>query len=94
VANGEAEFSHAGFELRVASYPFAFTKAAENLAMCHGAPDIAACTVNGWIRSPAHKVNLVEVSFDVCGVGTALSKEFGEERLFVTQLFAARSNSA
>jgi len=84
MARGEMPFSHLDFDKRVAQYPFPHMSAAENLAMNGGVSDAAGTAVQGWIKSPGHRKNLLG-SFDLCGVGAARS---GSGEFFFTQLFA------
>lgn len=88
MAAGTAPFGHEGFDERVRQYPFASSRAAENLGQCRGRDDVATCAVNGWILSHTHEQNLVG-DFDQCGIGTAYNA--ADERWFFTQLFAATS---
>jgi uncharacterized protein YkwD len=84
MAKGQMPFSHLDFDKRVAQYPFPHMSAAENLAYNSGVADAAGCAVQGWIKSPGHRKNLLG-AFDLCGVGVARSST-GE--FFFTQLFA------
>uniref|UniRef100_A0A7S1B1C1 SCP domain-containing protein n=1 Tax=Noctiluca scintillans TaxID=2966 RepID=A0A7S1B1C1_NOCSC len=84
MARGEMPFSHKGFNDRVQKYPFPYMSAAENLAYNGGVADTAKVAVDGWIKSPGHRRNLLG-AFDLCGIGVARSST-GE--FFFTQLFA------
>jgi len=84
MARGEMPFSHQGFEDRTRRYPFAYFSAAENLAYNGGVADAARCAVDGWIKSPGHRKNLVG-AFDLCGIGVARSSS---GQFYFTQLFA------
>jgi len=90
MARGEMPFSHKGFEDRVKRYPFAHFSAAENLAYNGGVADAAGVAVQGWIKSPGHRKNLLG-AFDLCGVGAAQARS-GE--FFFTQLFARTAGGA
>jgi uncharacterized protein YkwD len=83
MAEGIVPFGHAGFDKRVAAYPFASTSAAENVAWNAGTSDIAKVAVDGWINSPGHRKNLLS-NHNYCGIGVyRLSGKF-----YLTQLFA------
>lgn len=84
MARGEMPFSHKGFDERVRRYPFPHMSAAENLAMNSGTADAAGVAVQGWIKSPGHRKNLLG-AFDLCGIGVARSSS---GQFFFTQLFA------
>lgn len=84
MARGEMPFSHKGFNERVSRYPFPHLSAAENLAMNGGVSDAAGVAVDGWIKSPGHRKNLLG-AFDLCGIGVARS---AGGQFFFTQLFA------
>jgi len=84
MARGEMPFSHQDFNKRVDRYPFPHMSAAENLAYNAGVSDVAGVAVDGWIKSPGHRRNLLG-AFDQCGLGVARSCT-GE--FYLTQLFA------
>ncbi|CAK9027660.1 Uncharacterized membrane protein YlbC [Durusdinium trenchii] len=84
MARGDMPFSHDGFEDRVRRYPIPHMSAAENLAYNGGVADTAGVAVQGWIKSPGHRKNLLG-AFDLCGIGVARAST-GE--FFFTQLFA------
>lgn len=84
MARGEMPFSHKDFDKRVARYPFPHVTAAENLAYNGGVSDTARVAVDGWIKSPGHRKNLMG-AFNLCGIGVARS---AGGPFFYTQLFA------
>jgi len=84
MARGEMPFSHQDFNKRVDRYPFPHMSAAENLAYNGGVSDVAGVAVDGWIKSPGHRRNLLG-AFDQSGIGVAKSCT-GE--FYLTQLFA------
>ncbi|CAE7535525.1 ylbC [Symbiodinium pilosum] len=84
MARGEMPFSHDGFSDRVRRYPIPHLSAAENLAYNSGMADAAGAAVQGWIKSPGHRKNLLG-AFDLCGIGVAQSIS---GQFFFTQLFA------
>lgn len=90
MARGEMPFSHQGFDDRTRRYPFAYFSAAENLAYNSGVADAAGVAVDGWIKSPGHRKNLLG-AFDLCGVGVARS---AGGQFFFTQLFARSAGGA
>lgn len=90
MARGEMPFSHQGFDARVRQYPFVYVSAAENLAYNSGVADAAGLAVEGWIKSPGHRKNLLG-AFDLCGVGVAQSSA---GQFFFTQLFARTAGGA
>ena len=82
MANGSTGFGHEGFEERVANVSKKMGRvaaAAENVA--YGTLD-AQAVVNGWIKSPGHRKNLLG-DYNLIGIGTA-----GKGRItFFTQVF-------
>lgn len=52
-------FGHDGASGRFASYPFPSRSAAENVAWSSGHSDVAKCHVDGWIKSPGHRANML-----------------------------------
>jgi uncharacterized protein YkwD len=70
MANGSTGFGHEGFEERVANVSKKMGRvaaAAENVA--YGTLD-AEAVVNGWIKSPGHRKNLLG-DYTLIGIGTA-----------------------
>ncbi|CAJ1353524.1 unnamed protein product [Effrenium voratum] len=61
-----------------------------NLAWNSGVADAARAAVEGWIKSPGHRKNLLG-AFDLCGLGVAQAST-GE--FFFTQLFARSAGGA
>ena len=47
--------------------------------------DLARSIVSGWMNSPGHRKNILTGSFDMQGIGAAVSKERLE--VYVTQMF-------
>eukprot|EP00439_Symbiodinium_sp_Y106_P073313 s472_g13.t2 len=90
MARGEMPFSHDGFSDRVSRYPIPHLSAAENLAYNSGVADTAGVAVQGWIKSPGHRKNLLG-AFDLCGIGVAQSSS---GQFFFTQLFARSAGGA
>jgi len=90
MARGEMPFSHQGFDDRVRRYPIPHMSAAENLAYNSGVSDSAGVAVDGWIKSPGHRKNLLG-QFDLCGVGVAQSST---GQFFFTQLFCRSAGGA
>lgn len=73
-----------GPENRVTRGGVAFARLAENIAMNRNADDPAATAVEGWLRSPRHRANILDPRFRQTGIGIAWGAE-GD--LFFTQLF-------
>ena len=83
-----APFNHDGFESRVKQYPFWETiSSGENLARNNGdtIEKVARIAVNGWIKSPGHKKNLLG-NYNLCGIG--VYRVFGTNDFYLTQMFA------
>jgi hypothetical protein len=85
MANGQATFSHDGFDQRVKtiSQKIDYGSAGENLAYNFGYSDPGKQAVIGWIKSPGHRKNM-EGNFDLTGIGVAQNAK-GE--YYFTQLF-------
>jgi uncharacterized protein YkwD len=45
---------------------------------------IATSTVDGWMKSPGHRENIVNRDYDRVGTGVAISKD---EKVYITQNF-------
>ena len=85
MATGATAFGHDGFEERVARLTTVFGNipgAAENVA--YGNLD-AEQVVNGWIKSPGHRKNMLG-DFDRIGIGSAHSSK-DSRIIFFTQVF-------
>ncbi|WP_013321393.1 CAP domain-containing protein [Gloeothece verrucosa] len=88
MANGEATFSHNGFEGRVKAIAnqIPTRTVGENLAFNMGYSDPVKVAVEGWIKSPGHRKNM-QGNFDLTGIGIAKNAK-GE--YYLTQLFVKR----
>lgn len=84
MGDGRAPFNHDGFDERVARYPVPSMGAAENLAWCSESVDAARIAVDGWIKSPGHRANLL-ARHSHCGIGVYRSPS---AKIYLTQLFA------
>lgn len=84
MAEGKVPFGHAEFRNRVAKYPRNFKMAGENVATMFGYPNnaLAVTTVNGWIKSPGHRRNLLG-NFNHCAIA---SYRDAKGRWYFTQL--------
>lgn len=69
---------------RVRAAGLQYRRMAENVAMARGMEDPVATVVEGWIRSPGHRDNILEAHYTQTGVGIALASDGA---LYVTQLF-------
>jgi len=84
MADGKVGFGHDGFDDRIKRYPFPFTNAAENVAMNNCDATVAKTSVDGWIKSPGHRKNLVG-NFNICAIGVYQGTN---GNWYLTQLFA------
>jgi len=85
MALGKVAFGHAGFQERMRDVPYKPSYMAENVAYSKGVSDVASTAVNGWIRSPGHRKNLLSSAARRCVI--AVYKNAGGE-YFLTQLFS------
>lgn len=89
MAEGKVGFGHKGFEQRAE----AMRKIAqlldfgENVGCCIGYNDPLEMILEGWMKSPGHKDNILS-DYEQTGMGIAYSKD---GRYFMTQLFAKRA---
>jgi len=70
---------------RLARAGVPYTTHGENLAYVPAGLDPASSAVEGWLRSPPHRANLLAPAFDRAGYGTAADASGG---IFVVQLLA------
>jgi uncharacterized protein YkwD len=80
MAERRVPFGHAGFEGR--ALRIGGMSCAENVAFSAGLGDPAKVAVNGWIKSPGHRKNMLS-HFDLCGIGVFRSGS----KTYFTQLF-------
>ena len=85
MAQGKVEFSHDGFQGRVAALQntIDYRGAAENVAYNMGHKDPVATAVKGWIKSDGHRKNM-EGNYNLTGIGVAINPQ-GE--YYFTQIF-------
>ncbi len=88
MASGAVDFSHAGFDQRIAAIDAAlpYLYAAENLAKIADFDNPAEAAVDAWLNSQTHKEN-IEDNFDTTGVGVAKSSD---NTYYFTQVFVLR----
>lgn len=88
MARGRVPFSHQGFEQRVQAIRrvIPYRAAAENVAFNKGYRNPGQQAVQGWIKSPGHRKNIVG-HYNRTGVGIAKNAK-GE--YYFTQLFILR----
>lgn len=87
MATGKVPFGHQGFNKRIASLPFSFEQANENVFMCSGYDYrmVAAAAVEGWIKSPGHRKNLLSYT-NFCAI--ACYNVY--DSFYLTQIFIRR----
>ncbi|HEX8984791.1 MAG TPA: CAP domain-containing protein [Bryobacteraceae bacterium] len=69
---------------RLASSGILWHSCAENILNMRGYPDLASSAVEGWLRSPGHRENMLAPRFTRTGVGAVLRVD---GTCFVTQDF-------
>ena len=84
MSENRVPFGHDGFDDRVKQFPFrGHHGSAENVAYNNGHSDTAKVTVDGWIKSPGHRRNLLG-NYNYMGIGVYLSNG----TYYYTQMFA------
>mgnify|MGYP000855244841 CR=1 FL=1 len=83
MAEGRVPFGHEGFATRATRMPTGTRTTAENVAMTSGFSDPAKMAVEGWIKSPGHRKNMLS-HFDFSGIGVFTLNG----KTFLTQLFS------
>lgn len=88
MASGKVPFSHQGFEQRVKaiSRVIPYRASAENVAFNQGYSNPVQQAVQGWIKSPGHRVN-IEGEYNLTGIGIVKNAK-GE--YYFTQIFIRR----
>ena len=88
MASGKVPFSHQGFEQRVKaiSRVIPYRASAENVAFNLGYSNPVAQAVQGWIKSPGHRIN-IEGQYNLTGIGVVKNAK-GE--YYFTQIFIRR----
>lgn len=85
MANGKVAFGHAGFEQRTNTINriVPYRTAAENVGFNKGYSNPAEQAVEGWIKSPGHRIN-IEGQYNLTGIGIVRNAK-GE--YYFTQIF-------
>jgi len=88
MASGKVPFSHQGFEQRVAAINrvIPYRASAENVAFNLGYSNPVQQAVQGWIKSPGHRIN-IEGEYNLTGIGIVKNAK-GE--YYFTQIFIRR----
>lgn len=88
MASGKVPFSHQGFEQRVKaiSRVIPYRASAENVAFNLGYSNPVEQAVQGWIKSPGHRIN-IEGQYSLTGIGVVKNAK-GE--YYFTQIFIRR----
>lgn len=87
MANGSIPFGHSGFEerARILQQQITLHGVAENVAY-NDYPNPAQTSVDGWIASEGHRINIENRAYTVSGMGVARSSDGA---YYFTQLFIA-----
>lgn len=59
----------------------------ENIGHNSGYQDVAAAAVEGWLRSPAHRAEMLDREYSHSGIGVARA---ADGSFYITQVFVAR----
>lgn len=88
MASGKVPFGHQGFEQRVAAINrvIPYRASAENVAFNLGYSNPVQQAVQGWIKSPGHRIN-IEGEYNLTGIGVVKNAK-GE--YYFTQIFIRR----
>lgn len=88
MASGKVPFGHQGFEQRVKaiSRVIPYRASAENVAFNLGYSNPVEQAVQGWIKSPGHRIN-IEGEYSLTGIGVVKNAK-GE--YYFTQIFIRR----
>jgi uncharacterized protein YkwD len=60
----------------------------ENLFYCEDHPSWIQTAVSGWMKSPTHRINILDREWTTTGIGIAVARD---GNIFVTQVFTVRS---
>lgn len=90
MASEKCPFGHDGFDKRAdqMSKQANLSSFAENVAYSQNYEDPVKIAVDGWMKSPGHKKNILG-DFEETGIGVSINKE---GKFYITQLFAKRFN--
>ena len=85
MANGKVSFGHGGFKQRIDAINrvIPYRSAAENVAFNKGYSNPGQQAVEGWIKSPGHRIN-IEGQYNLTGIGIVKNAK-GE--YYFTQIF-------
>lgn len=89
MASGKTSFGHNGFEERAKAMQKQanLSSFAENVAYSYNYADPVKVAVDGWMKSPGHRENILG-DFEESGIGVAISSD---GKFYATQLFAKRA---
>jgi uncharacterized protein YkwD len=73
-----------GVEERADAAKIKWKKIGENLFFCQGIDDFDAFAVKGWMKSPAHRENILDDEWTKTGIGVAQTRD---GKIYVTQVF-------
>lgn len=74
-------------ENRARDFKITWTSIGENLYFCKGFDNPAEAAVEGWLKSPSHRANMLGRNWSATGIGLA---ETRDGRVYVTQIFLRR----
>lgn len=85
MANGKVSFGHGGFKQRINAINrvIPYRSASENVAFNQGYSNPGQQAVEGWIKSPGHRINIVG-QYNLTGIGIVKNAK-GE--YYFTQIF-------
>lgn len=58
----------------------------ENLFVCEDQPDYTATAIRGWLKSPTHRMNMLDRTWTATGIGIATAHDGS---IFITQVFTS-----
>lgn len=88
MASQTVAFGHGGFKERASQLKRTtpLSTFGENVAYSYGVKDPLTTAVNGWMKSPSHRDNILG-KFEETGIGIAFATD---GTCYITQLFATR----
>jgi uncharacterized protein YkwD len=63
-----------------------WTSIGENLFVCEDQPQYTNAAIRGWLKSPTHKMNMLDRTWTATGIGIATARDGS---IFITQVFTS-----
>jgi len=63
-----------------------WSRIGENLFVCDEQPNYTSLAIRGWLKSPTHRMNMLDRTWTATGIGIATARDGS---IFITQVFTS-----